>query len=154
MAALMEDRYPDAGRLAYSPVVQHPSPLTGHLFEVVPDWSQYKNGTAGQSDVGAALSVFREFIEILRAFVKVVRERARQRPSSVQAGPEGILSLFDELESAFCLSTADTSDWRGKNRAQTRRTRLAKGLLLQGGTLGDRFLSSHSFSVIALEVCK
>ncbi|PHJ19758.1 transmembrane protein [Cystoisospora suis] len=151
MAAFMEDRYPEGERLTYSPVIpEHSQSFAKGLFEIVADWSQYKNGTVLQSDVGAALAVSQEFVQVLRAFLRVTQERSRHVPSDMQSGPQGILGLFDEFEFVFCASTAGASDWRGTAKAYPTRTQLANGLLQ--GRLGDRFLVSHSFGVIALDV--
>ncbi|PFH38753.1 hypothetical protein BESB_010950 [Besnoitia besnoiti] len=102
---------PASHLLAYSPLLpaSTETTLSRHLFSVVPDWAQFRNGSADQNDVDAAMSVAQEFTVLLNAFYSEMFVAGQATGATEKFHARSILALFDEFEMTFC-TWAKTQD--------------------------------------------
>ncbi|CBZ49548.1 conserved hypothetical protein [Neospora caninum Liverpool] len=147
---------PASGRLEYSPLLPaaKETTLSRLLFSLLPDWSQFKNGSADQTDVQAVLSVAQEFAELLNAFYAEVfvangqgSDPEATRPTPGKFHARSILALFDELEMNFC-SWAKAQGWM-RAEGQKRRLQVADWLSLRD--IRDMPVPYHTLAGIAIQ---
>ncbi|KYK65955.1 putative transmembrane protein [Toxoplasma gondii TgCatPRC2] len=151
---------PESGRLGYSPLLpsETETSLSRLLFSSVPDWSQFKNGSADQTDAQAVLSVAQEFVDLLNAFYSEVfvsenlrgsqASDAAARPMPGAFHARSVLALFDELEMNFCSWAKAQGLMSGEG--QKRRYQVASWL--SGKDLRDTPVSFHLLAGIQIQV--